>query len=234
MQWTFTDGLRVIFGRGPALGPAAKQARAADVLRILGPGLCAIRWGQQIHGRIIASVAAELGHPLTGAACVGRCDGLITSDRGVGVMVWSADCVPVLMAGGNVVAAVHAGWRGAAADIVGAAMNRFRVEYGIPADQVSAWLGPAISGPAYMVGSEVVDALAEVESTDLSWLAGDRVDLRVFLSIRLTSLGLRSEGVSMIGPCTASTPDLASYRRDGDRAGRQWSMIYLAAKHPRN
>ncbi len=54
----------------------------------------------------------------------------------------------------------------------------------------------------------------------------ERIDLRGFLAARLEDLGLESTMIGIAGPCTSLTPELASYRRDGVGAGRQWSMIY--------
>ena len=48
----------------------------------------------------------------------------------------------------------------------------------------------------------------------------------MFLAARLRELGLLPDSIGVIGPCTASSADLASYRRDGPAAGRQFSLIY--------
>ena len=186
----------------------------------------AVRWGQQVHGRVIASLAAEPGRPLEGAVCVGRCDALMTAEVGVGLVVWTADCVPILMHGDGVVAAVHSGWRGSVADVAGAVVRRFKVEYGVPPQSLRAVLGPAISGPRYEVSREVIDGLGAFGLDEALWRRGNQVDLRNFLAARLEDLGLGPSSIEIAGPCTASTPDLASYRRDGDGAGRQWSLIY--------
>jgi copper oxidase (laccase) domain-containing protein len=132
------------------------------------------------------------------------------------------------MSGGGVVAAVHAGWRGAAADIVGAVVDRFRTEYGVAADRLHAALGPAISGRAYPVVDEVIEALGRLGISEARWRDGSHVDLRSLLATRLEALGLCRERVESVGPCTASTPELASFRRDGAAAGRQWSLVYRA------
>jgi YfiH family protein len=174
----------------------------------------------------VASLAGEGARKLDGAACVGSCDALITAEPGLGLLVWTADCVPVLLAGGGVVAAVHAGWRGTAADVVGAAVKRFHDEYGIAAEMIHGSLGPAISGPAYPVGDEVIEALRKLGIEDRLWRRDCHVDLRALLAARLAQLGLCRQRIEIVGPCTASTPWLASYRRDGEAAGRQWSMIY--------
>lgn len=221
-----SDDVRWCFGLGPAGTGRPAEARAQNLLEALRPGLRALRWGRQVHGRVVASLASEPARPLAGAACVGRCDALITAETGLGLLVWTADCVPVLMSGGGVVAAVHAGWRGTAADIVGAVVDRFRTEYGVAPDGLHAALGPAISGPAYPVGDEVIEALGGFGIAEASWRDGNHVDLRSFLAARLEALGLRRERVESIGPCTASTPGLASFRRDGAAAGRQWSLVY--------
>lgn len=223
-----SDDVRLCFGLGPAVGSRPAEERAQDLLEAVRPGLRALRWARQVHGRLVASLGSEPARPLLGAACVGRCDALITAETGLGLMVWTADCVPVLVSGGGVVAAVHAGWRGAAADIVGAVVDRFRAEYGVAPDGLHAALGPAISGPAYPVGDEVIEALGGFGIAEASWRDGNHVDLRGFLAARLEALGLCRERVETVGPCTASTPELASFRRDGAAAGRQWSLVYRA------
>jgi YfiH family protein len=221
-----TSGARMLFAFGPAKPARAPEDRMRGLLAALGPEIGAIRWGEQTHGRLVASLAAKPGQPLENEACVGRCDALITADARVGLVVWTADCVPILIAGDGVVAAVHAGWRGTVADIVGAVVNRFTVEYGVPTRHLRAVLGPAISGPRYEVSREVIDGLRAFDLDEDRWRLGNFVDLRAFLAARLQDLGLAPTTIDTVGPCTASTPELASYRRDGIDAGRQWSMVY--------
>jgi copper oxidase (laccase) domain-containing protein len=133
------------------------------------------------------------------------------------------------MRGDGVVAAVHSGWRGAAEDVAGATVRRFEVEYGVPAERIQATLGPAISGPNYKVGMEVIEALAIIGVDDGAWRMGQHVDLRGFLRARLLQHGLQAAAIGEIDLCTASSPDLASHRRDGEAAGRQFSLIYRTA-----
>lgn len=218
-----------------AFGPPGRSSEPGDRMGRLLEGidhLRAVRWGEQIHGRVVATLAAEPGRHLRDAACVGRCDALMTADRGVGLVVWSADCVPILMVGDGVVAAVHSGWRGAVADIVGAVVRRFTVEYGVSPENLHAVLGPAISGPRYQVSTEIIERLGAFDLDEARWRTDDHVDLRGFLCARFESLGLDGAAIVTVGPCTASTPELASYRRDGSAAGRQWSMIYRVDEHP--
>jgi YfiH family protein len=216
----------MFFSLGPALGETSKIDRVNSVLGSLGPQLRAVRWCEQIHGRLIASLGEEPGNPFHDASCVGRCDALITSEVGVGLLVWTADCVPVLITGGEAVAAIHIGWRGAAADIVGAVVRRYAIEYGVHPKRLQAYLGPSISGTEYQVGNEVIEALRVHVPEESGWRTDSQVDLRNFLTARLTGLGLAPPAISKVGPCTASSSHLASFRRDGVAAGRQWSMVY--------
>ena len=76
---------------------------------------------------------------------------------------------------------------------------------------------------------EVVEALAAMGVDDGAWRNGRHVDLKGFLRARLLQLGVQPAAIGDIGLCTASSPDLASHRRDGEAAGRQFSLIYRAA-----
>jgi hypothetical protein len=219
-------GATMLFAFGPPAPTTAPEDRMRRLLEIPEVDITAVRWGEQVHGKVIASIASEHGCPFAGAACVGRCDALMSADPGVGLVVWSADCVPVLISGGDVVAAVHSGWRGSVADIIGAVVRRFAVEFGIGPAHLRAVLGPAICGDRYEVSQNVIDSLAAFGLDQERWRSGNRVDLRHFLTARFEDLGLDPASIFTAGPCTASTPQLASYRRDGVNAGRQWSMVY--------
>jgi copper oxidase (laccase) domain-containing protein len=76
---------------------------------------------------------------------------------------------------------------------------------------------------------EVVEALATLGVDDRAWRNGRHVDLKEFLRARLLQLGVKPTAIGDIDLCTASSPDLASHRRDGEAAGRQFSLIYRAA-----
>jgi len=220
------DGVRMLFAFGPARPAGLPEERLRRLMADPEVPIRAVRWGEQVHGRAIASLAAEPGRPFEGAACVGRCDALMTAEAAFGLVIWTADCVPILITGGGVVAAVHSGWRGSISDISGAVVRRFEIEYGVPPHQLRALLGPSISGPQYEVSREVIEGLRQFDLDEARWRQENRADLRGFLAARLEVLGLKSTMIGIEGPCTALTPELASYRRDGGGAGRQWSMIY--------
>jgi len=221
------EGFRMAFGLGPARPERKPEFRCRELLTALESDLVGLRWGRQVHGTDVVVLDGRWVGAVTGVTCVGSCDALITDQPGIGLIVWSADCVPILVAGPGVVAAIHSGWRGSAADIVGVVIRRLERTFGITADRLVVALGPAISGSHYEVGREVIGALESVGSETGDWRREDRVDLRLFLTGRLRQLGVPRESISVIGPCTYATPALASFRRDGDAAGRQFSLVYL-------
>ncbi len=217
-----TDGpVTFLFGLGPRLGRLDRTRRAAALLEALQPSVGAFRWCEQVHGTELVTVPLEAAD---GVSCAGRGDGLLTRERGVGLVVWTADCVPVLLSGSHTVAAVHAGWRGAAAGVIRAAVHAMVRDHGEPPARIAARLGPAVSAAHYPVGPEVLEKLRSQGVPENSWRDGDRVDLCSFIAAQLGELGV--ERVTTVGLCTVSTPELASYRRDGTAAGRQWSCVY--------
>ncbi len=207
----------VCFGIGPARAEGISKGRAEKLLSALSPRVEAVRWARQVHGSELAMVA---GTGPERALCVGAVDALATSEPGIALMVWTADCVPVILVGSQAVAVAHAGWRGCAAGVV-----RNTVEtLGVPTAELCAYLGPSISAAHYEVGPEVIDALTATGVPVSAWLDGSLVDLRLFVAEQLRGLGVGC--VRPVGPCTFASSRFASYRRDGAAAGRQWSLVY--------
>lgn len=91
-------------------------------------------------------------------------DALITKAKGICVAVLSADCVPILLFDSKkeVVAAIHAGWRGSVGNIVGNTIKLMKQQYGSNPENIIATIGPCIALEHYEVGSEVIN---EVKSS---------------------------------------------------------------------
>lgn len=150
------------------------------------------------------------------SGCVGEGDALIASEPRVTVSVRTADCLPILLAdaGRGIVAAVHAGWRGTAAGIVGLAIEQMRSR---PEDLYAA-IGPGIGKCCYEVGIEVARQLGESKA--------GRVDLAEHNRRQLEAAGLRSANIDVLTFCTFCHGDqFWSFRREGERAGRMISYI---------
>lgn len=181
-----------------------------------------IHWLDQVHGTRVAYLPAVEG-ATTADASVCRTPGCVS-------VVLTADCLPVLFCtlDGKAVAAAHAGWRGLAAGVLERTVDRLG-----PANQVMAWLGPAIGPAAFEVGPEVRaafmarDAAAETAFAPAPGRPGHYLaDL-----FRLARLRLEAAGVTRVyggGLCTYSEPErFYSYRRDGE-TGRMASLVWLS------
>lgn len=181
----------------------------------------------QVHGRTVCEAdAATVSGP---AGVLGEADAVFTRASGVAVAVRTADCVPILLAAPEgPVAAVHAGWRGAAAGVVRATVEAL-AEAGVAPAALVAAIGPSIAGAHYEVGAEVVEALAATGVPAERFVTGRSERGRPCVAVAAAvEAQLRALGVEQIDRYEGSTwaePDLWSHRRDGPRAGRQAAVI---------
>ena len=217
-------GVTIAFsGRGhaPEDEPAPTAFLARRFARVLGLDGNPVHWAKQVHG----AAAATLGAAARGSAPnAGECDALATAERGVAVAVQTADCVPVLFAGAEAVGAAHAGWRGSAKGVVGAAVEAL-ARLGAPAASLSAWIGPAIGACCYEVGGDVAAQFAG-EFVRRGCGGGFLLDLKAANAAQLEAAGVPRAAIRIHPACTRCGGErFASWRRDGVRAGRMIALI---------
>lgn len=207
--------------------PIAVAANRAELARQTGVRLWP--WLQQVHGVEIVEVD-------TGVSCGQIADGAFSRVAGAVCAVLTADCLPVLLCdrAGTQVAAVHAGWRGLAAGILGRAVECFAAA----PEQILAYLGPAIGPDHFEVGTDVYAAYSALFSR-----LGFRGDWKTCFRpcpnkpqhfhadlYGLARLALRCAGVNQVYGghyCTYGESDrFYSYRRDGV-TGRMVSAVWL-------
>ena len=208
------------------LGPAALAGRVQAWVAARLQRSVPVLYADQRHTAIVYSYGAHRQLPAK-PHCVGICDGLLTAERNVALTVRTADCLPVMIAGGGVVAMLHGGWRSLAADILGKCVRRCATEYGVGAETLQAVIGVGIGPCHYPVGSDVAAALASLPVTASGWQRDGRVDLAAWAKGRLINSGIRAAEIRTLAGCTACSPDHHSFRRDGQRAGRQWAAVLL-------
>src|SRR6185312_5736926 len=140
------------FNLGDHVGddPAAVAANRKRLTEAIGLGSDAVVWMNQVHGDRVVRVNEPIGAAVEGT------DGLVTATPRLALAVVTADCVPVLMgdARAGVVAAVHAGRVGAQKGIVARTVDAM-LRVGARAGDISALLGPAVSGRNYEVPDEM-------------------------------------------------------------------------------
>ncbi len=217
-------------GAGSRDDPAAVRENRARVVSHLGAR--EIVSAYQVHGT--TAVIVSQAWP---AAERPQADALITGTPGIAVGVLTADCAPVLFADprARVVAAAHAGWRGAMAGICEAAIAAMET-LGAKRARIRAAVGPCIGQAAYQVGAEFeAQFLAEDPANAAYFTAADaegrpHFDLSAYVASRLAKAGVSA--ASMPDACTLSgAHDFFSYRRsrlhnEADY-GRQISAIVL-------
>ncbi len=221
-------------GLGSNDGSEKVRENRARVALHLGAPLPVVLTPYQIHSAdaLIVDTPFPVDRPPP------RGDALVTATPGLAIGILTADCGPVLFADpvARVVAAAHAGWRGAAGGIIGATLQAME-SLGARRERIHAALGPTISQANYEVGQDFKAALlaqhdgAEVYFNIPQDGAKPHFDLPGFVQADLRSQGLAS--VVDIGLCTyADESNFFSFRRTTHRSepdyGRQISAILVA------
>jgi polyphenol oxidase len=167
---------------------------------------------KQIHSSECVAAGGRSG-------ILGEGDALLEDRPGSVVAVKTADCVPVLLVDDahRAVAAVHAGWRGTAAGIVGKAVAAMRERFGSEASALYAAIGPSIGKCCYEVGPEV--------SVQFGLEGRTFLDLPEFNRRQLLDSGVTGERIFASNLCTHCNADeFYSFRRDREAAGRLYSF----------
>jgi len=165
-------------------------------------------------------------------------DALVTNQPQTMVSVRTADCVPVLLvdARAGVVAAIHAGWRGAVAGIVPETITTCVNEFQSHPQSMKVAIGPSIGPCCYEVDAPVIDPLRAryPEWPGVLEAIGNgkaRLDLKRFIFHQLLEAGVASTSIDTVNLCTHCRADLFySYRREGQVIGTMLSGLMLPAK----
>jgi hypothetical protein len=179
-------------------------------------------WLEQVHGATVLDLDRDALAPA---------DGAVTARPGVVCAVLTADCLPVILAdsAGSRVGIAHAGWRGLLTGVLPAAVRALRAA----PDELVAWLGPAISAPAYEVGAEVRDAyLARDPGAELCFAPNARGRWQADL-YALARASLAAAGVTAVHGgdfCTFGEGGrFFSHRREAP-CGRIATLVWLASR----
>lgn len=199
---------------------AANRARLRELLALTAEPA----WLTQVHGVAVSDLDCAPSSPTPVTA-----DAAVTSRAGAACVVMVADCLPVLFCSrdGQRIGAAHAGWRGLAEGV----LERTVEAMGVPANELLAWLGPAISQEHFEVGDEVRETFVKSDRAANSRFRMNargrwQADLGGLARLRLGSLGVTN--VSGGNWCTfADRARFYSHRRDG-KGGRLAALIWRA------
>jgi len=187
-------------------------------------------WLNQVHGTHVIYVPDAEEIP--------DADGSYTDKSQTICAVMTADCLPILLCdkAGSEVAAVHAGWRGLCHGVVRQAVEKFRS----PAEQIMAFLGPAIGPKAFEVGPEVLESFLDnaqsqqhqksiitaFKSTDNNQF-NDHFFANLYVLARAELVACGIDSIFGGDFCTFSDKErFYSYRRE-QTTGRHASLIWL-------
>lgn len=233
-----SKGLYSSLNCGPGSGDDAADVaeNRTRVMRALGyasGGDARLNTLAQIH----SAEVVELGEALP-ARRHPRADALVTATRGVAVGVLAADCVPVLFAAsaGSVVAAAHAGWKGALGGVIEATVESMG-SLGATADSIVACVGPCIQQDSYEVGEDLRSLFLEDDARNEAYFRASKraghfmFDLSEYVARRVQAAGVSDVERMQIDTYT-DEQDFFSFRRATHRGepdyGRQVSIIVRA------
>lgn len=179
----------------------------------------------QVHGDVVveADEAWPPGNRGAGEVPVG--DAIVTTRRGVGLMVRVADCVPVVLADptAGVVGVVHAGRKGVVLDVTTRAVERM---HALGARELRAWIGPSVCGSCYEVPAQMraeVTAAVPATYSETRW-GTPALDLGAGVEAQLAAADVTAVRVER---CTLEDELLHSYRRDGALSGRIAGLVWI-------
>jgi YfiH family protein len=224
--------LNCSLGSGDDVGKVEENRRRA--LAMLGSAMVPLVTCYQVHGAAVAQVTQPWVH-----ADRPRADAMVTRLAGVALGILTADCAPVLIAdpAAKIVAAAHAGWRGALSGVLAATVAAMQKEGAMPA-RMHAAIGPCIGRSSYEVGPEFpAPFLAESPDNAAFFDPAPRrdhflFDLGGYVRGKLESLGIGR--IAVAGGDTAAEPRRffscrRSYLAGEKQFGHMLSLICLAA-----
>ena len=190
---------------------------------------------KQVHQDTVRCVtAADKGKGLSQPADY-TADALVTNEPGVSLVVFSADCIILLLWDpvSRSVGAVHAGWRGTALDLPAKAVGEMGRLFGARPENIRAAVGAGIGPCCFETHDDVPDAMGAAFGGGAEAYIAPRgekwtVDLKGINAWRLRESGVQGDHIDICDLCTACHPELYwSHRRTGDRRGVQGALIGL-------
>lgn len=187
-----------------------------------------IVYNTQVHGADVRIV--ESGDDVADNGK--EADGLITSLQATPLLIFTADCVPVVFYDKKqgVIALAHAGWRGIYGNIAGEIVSIMRNKYGCKVVDIKTIIGPSVSVDNYEVSYDLIEKFAVLEVPNYY----KEVDGKYYLNLwklnkeLLKKCGILEDNIKIIDFCTVRDNDkFFSYRLDNATSKRIGTIIQL-------
>lgn len=229
------DSLNLGASRGD--DPARVGENFVRFCAAIGADAHALVKNQQVHSDRIRPVTRADVMPAPSTPGTVEADGLITSQLGVCLTIFSGDCIPILLYDPvrRCIAAAHAGWRGTASGIAARAVEAMVRDYGCDPGTILAAIGPGIGSCCFETHADVPDGLraglgadAEAFIRPKAGTVKYHVDLKGANARWLERSGLASEHIAVCPACTACDLDhFWSHRVQGRQRGSMAALIQL-------
>lgn len=204
--------------------------------KAIGTDVSKMVLSHQVHSANIRVVGKkDLGKGILKESDIKEVDGLITSEKGVALVTFYADCTPLLILDtkNRVIASVHSGWRGTLSKIAQKAVIKMQNEFGsLPKDLICV-TGPSIKKCHFEVGEEVFNEFkAEFKkSCEINTIFKNNkyyIDTDALNYESLVDVGVLKDNISICPICTYCNNDIFfSHRADGGKTGRMCAVIEL-------
>lgn len=228
--------LNLSFSRGDEA--AAVQENFRRITRAIGVQCEDLVFSQQTHTTNVRIVTEEdRGSGMTRPLEYSDVDGLVTNVRGLCLVTFYADCVPLYFLDPvrQVIGLSHSGWRGTVGKIGQKTVELMHREYGCDPGDILGAIGPSICGACYEVSEDVIDVFRE-NFREKDWPVLFRqkkngkyqLDLWKANEIIFGEAGIRPEHIAVTEVCTHCNSDiLYSHRTTGDRRGNLAAFLAL-------
>ena len=123
-------------------------------------------------------------------------DALVTDQKSVPIAILTADCAPILLYDKNkeMVAAIHAGWKGAHKDII-IKVVKFMIKKGCYPKNITAAIGPCISNKNYQVREDFIKKFIKKDKKNIIFFKKTNnknyFNLNKYVQFQLKSLNIK-------------------------------------------
>ena len=213
---------------------AANYRRIADVLGCSESDMVA---SHQTHTTNIRKVtSADRGKGIVRPRDYENVDGLMTNERGIVLVTYYADCVPLFFVDvrNRAVGLAHSGWRGTASGMGQCMVNAMRENYGTTPEDLRVAIGPSICRDCYEVDEDVASEFMELGQSDEAVVTRGaqpgkyQLDLWLANRLILEEAGVRRNNISMPDICTChNSVYMFSHRASGGKRGTLGAFLGL-------
>ena len=187
-----------------------------------------LMYNTQVHGATVRVIKTSDDKENNGE----EADGLLTSLKNVPLLIFTADCVPLVFYDGEkrVVGLAHAGWRGTYDNIAGEIVEILIKDYKCVKENIKVIIGPSVSGDNYEVSYELVEKFAVYNIDNYYKKCREKyyLDLWAINKGLLKCAGILEENITATNFCTVKDNNqFFSYRLDNATAKRIGTFIQL-------